>query len=433
MADQDPLTPAYDPAPSADDVPGTRSAEHFMSTPTPPLPPPPRLAFLTRPGEFTTTLAIGVVLLLIGGTGILGFRLGTQDGPALSQEFANIELLYEAIGSDAVEAPGDEELVNGAIDGLLGTLEDPYAVYYDPDRYDALNADLDGEFVGIGITIEEQSDGVYVTGVLPSSPAQAAGVQAGERITSVDGEPTEGLTSGEVVELIAGDEGEDVTVGFDLGDAGPRELTMTREQLQLPQVIAETLDSGFGYIAVTQFSRRVDTEMTTQLNQMLQEGVPGLILDLRGNPGGLLNEAVEVVSLFVEEGPVVRVDSRTGSQERNALGSPLAPHLPLVVLVDGNSASASEIVAGALQDLDRATIVGEQTFGKGTVQTIQDLTLGAGVKFTTARYFTPSGDSIEGVGIAPDVAAEGTPEEELAVAEEVLAGLLAGTARPGGS
>lgn len=397
---------------------GTRTAATFLHEPTPVPKAPSRL------GRLTTALAIGVVLLLVGGTGTLGFRLGAQRGSAVPGEFANVELLFDAIGADAVESPESAELVGGAIEGLLGTLEDPYAVYYDPDRYDALSADLDGEFVGIGITIEEQTDGVYVTGVLPGSPAEEAGVEAGERIASVDGEPTEGLTSGEVVELIAGEEGTDVVVGFDMGEGGARELTLTREVLQLPQVVAETLDSGFGYIAVSQFSRQVDSEMAREITRLQAEDVPGLVLDLRGNPGGLLNEAVEVVSLFVEEGLVVRVDSRDASQEREALGDPVAPDLPLVVLVDGNSASASEIVAGALQDLDRAQVVGEQTFGKGTVQTIQDLALGAGVKFTTARYFTPSGDSIEGVGITPDVEAEGTPEEMLAAAEDVLAGLV---------
>ncbi|CAN5231232.1 hypothetical protein BH23ACT9_BH23ACT9_12550 [soil metagenome] len=387
-----------------------------------------RLTFLRWPGEFTTALALGIVLLLVGSTGMLGYRLGATSGSAgLPPELANVQRLFDAIGSDAVDSPEPDTLVGGAIEGLLGTLDDPYAVYYDPERYDRLTADLDGEFVGIGVTIEERTDGVFVTGVLPGSPAEAGGVQAGERIASVDGEPTDGLTSGDVVQMIAGDQGTDVVIGFDQGDAGPREITLTRQVLMLPQVTARTLDSGFGYIAVSQFSRQVDTQMAEEIRELQADGVPGLVLDLRGNPGGLLNEAVEVVSLFVADGLVVRVDSRDSSRERNVLGSPVAPDIPLVVLVDGNSASASEIVAGALQDLGRAQVVGAQTFGKGTVQTIQDLGEGAGVKFTTARYFTPSGDSIEGVGITPDIRADGTPEEMLAAAEDVLAGLV-GTA-----
>jgi carboxyl-terminal processing protease len=251
---------------------------------------------------------------------------------------------------------------------------------------------------------------------------------AGERITSVDGEDTlDGTTSTEVVEMIAGEEGDVRVIGLDMGETGPREVTLRLRQIELPQVTSRTLDSGYGYVAVRQFSRMVSEQMTTDITRLVEEGVPGIVLDLRGNPGGLLNEAVEVVSLFVDEGVVVRVDSRATSQERRALGQPIAPDLPLVVLVDGNSASASEIVAGALQDLDRAQVVGAQTFGKGTVQTIQDLTLGAGVKFTTARYFTPSGDSIEGVGVTPDVLATGDAEAMLGAAEDVLAEVVAAT------
>jgi carboxyl-terminal processing protease len=384
-----------------------------------------RFSFLHRPGQFSNALMIGVVILLIGGTGILGYRVGQQDrGVTVPDEFVNVPLLFRAIEQGAVDQPDDQELVDGAISGLLGTLDDQYAVYYDPDRFAALNADLDGEFVGIGVTIEEQTDGVYVTGVLPGSPAEAVGIMAGERITSVDGvSALDETTSGEVIQMIVGEAGTQRVIGLDMGDAGPRELTLILAELTFPQVVAETLDSGYGYVALAQFSRDVSEVMSEEIQQLLDDGVPGLVLDLRGNPGGLLNEAVDVVSLFAEEGLVVRVDSRDGSVERDVDGDTIAPDVPLVVLVDGNSASASEIVAGALQDLDRAEIVGQTTFGKGTVQTIQDLTGGAGVKFTTARYFTPSGDSIEGLGVIPDVQAEGTPEEMLAAAEDVLASL----------
>ncbi|CAN5749952.1 carboxy-terminal processing protease CtpA [soil metagenome] len=385
-----------------------------------------RTAFLRRPGPFTSALALVVTMLLIASTAMLGYRVGSRSGGAeLADGFGNIERVFEAIESDAVDDVDDQLLIDGAIDGLLEALDDQYAVYYDPERYIALNADLDGEFVGIGVTIEEQSDGVYVTGVLPGSPAEEAGVMAGERITSVDGTSAlDETTSGEVIELIAGDEGTERVIGFDKGDEGPRELTLTLRQLDLPQVASRTLESGYGYISVTQFSRHIAEQMTDELETFDDQDVPGVVLDLRSNPGGLLNEAVDVVSLFAEEGLVVRVDSRDGSQERNVSGKTVAPELPLVVLVDGNSASASEIVAGALQDLDRAEIVGEATFGKGTVQTIQDLADGAGVKFTTARYYTPSGDSIEGLGVVPDVEAEGDPDEMLAAAEDVLAKMV---------
>ncbi|WP_370323953.1 S41 family peptidase [Euzebya sp.] len=398
---------------------------------------PPPSAAAARPsplrsGEFTSALAAGIVMLLIGGTGIMGFRVGAQAAePDLPDEFTNVELLYEAITEDAVDHPDPDALVSGAIDGLLGTLDDPYAVYYDPERYEQLNADLDGEFVGVGVTIEEQTDGVYITGVIPGSPAEEAGVMAGERITSVDGTDTttEETTSGDVVELIAGEEGQTRTIGLDSGDAGPRELTLTLREIDLPTVAGRILDSGYGYVGLAQFTRHAAEQLTDELRTFADQGVPGVVLDLRGNPGGLLDEAVDVVSLFVEEGTVVTVESNLGTTEHRVSGTTVAPDLPLVVLVDGNSASASEIVAGALQDLDRAEVVGQTTFGKGTVQTIQDLSEGAGVKFTTAEYFTPSGDSIQDVGVEPDVTASGDAAAMLASAEDVLADLIAaGTA-----
>ncbi len=375
-----------------------------------------------------------MILSILAGAGMVGYRLGQDSArDSVPAEIANIPLLLDLIEQDAVDAVPQEELVDAAIEGVLEQLDDQYAVFYDPERYLAINADLDGEFVGIGVTIEEQSDGVYITGVLPSSPAEDAGIEAGERIVSVDGTSTlDGATSGDVIELIAGEEGTQRVLVLDSGEAGERELTLTLRELDLPQVFAEVRDSGYGYVAAAGFSRMVAEQMEEEVQGMLDADVPGIVLDLRGNPGGLLNEAVEVVSLFAEEGEVVSVESRGGFDERDVDGNAIAPNVPLVVLVDGNSASASEIVAGALQDLDRAEIVGETTFGKGTVQTIQDLAGGAGVKFTTARYFTPSGDSIEGVGVEPDIQAEGDrdPESEtdpvLDVAEDVLADLVAG-------
>ena len=381
-----------------------------------------------QPSDLAVALGMTIVMLLVGATGMLGFRIGADQGvQGLPEEFTNVELLFDAVADDAVSAPGAEELIDGAIGGVLGALDDNYAIYYDPDRYEALNADLDGEFVGIGVTIEERSDGVYVVGVLPGSPAEAVGVIVGERITSVEGQSAlDGATSRDVIDLIAGDEGEPVTVGFDQGPDGPRELTMVRAVLDLPEVASRVLDSGYGYAAAKTFSRNVNEQLAERVAAMVAEDdIDGLILDLRGNPGGLLTEAVEVVSLFVEEGVVVRVESRAEEVDRRVLGNAEFPDLPLVVLVDHNSASASEIVAGALQDLDRAQVVGLQTFGKGTVQTIRDLDLGAGVKFTTARYFTPSGDSIEGVGVTPDVITSEDIDDQLAAAETALAQQIA--------
>jgi carboxyl-terminal processing protease len=385
------------------------------------------------PRPLAVALAACVAMLLLVGPLTLGYRLGVRDrGAQLPRELSAVGVLYQRVLDDAVEVPEPEALVEGAAAGLLETLDDPYAVYYDAERYERLAADLDGEFVGVGITIEQTDAGVIVSGILPGSPAEEAGVMAGERITSVDGTPvTPETTSGDVVEQIAGPAGTVRTIGLDGGEAGARQVTLTLRVLELPQVTSRVLDGGYGYVRVAQFTRDVAERMGEVLEQFQRDGVPGVVLDLRGNPGGLLDEAVDVVGLFVEEGVAVRVEDGDAVQERRVPGGAVAPDLPLVVLVDGNSASASEIVAGAIQDLGRGQVLGTRTFGKGTVQTIQDLAGGAGVKFTTARYLTPSGDSIEGVGVAPDAVLEGTPDEVLARAAELLAASVAADGQEG--
>ncbi len=390
----------------------------------------PRWAFLRRPGPFTTALAIAIAWLLLVGVATAAYRVGEDRAAGdLPPEFVNVGEVFDWVRDDAVDAPDPDELVQGAIDGMLATLDDPYARFYGPEAFTVLSSELDGEFTGIGVQVEERPEGLFVVNVFEDSPAAEAGVQAGERIVSVDGEDVTDLPTRAIIDRIGGEEGTQVTVGFDSGPAGPRELTMTRARLTIPEVTAPVLDSGLGHLAVRSFSRNADTQLREELEAMLDEGVPGVILDLRGNPGGLLEEAVEVTSLFLEEGVVVRVESRDGTTEHEVSGGAVAPDLPLVVLVDRGSASASEIVAGALQDHDRADIVGETTFGKGTVQTIRQLEFDAGVKFTTARYFTPSGDSIEGVGVTPDLTAYGEPEAQLAAAEDRLRDLVAaGTA-----
>ena len=391
----------------------------------------------TRPGPLRTVLVLAVVLLLGAASTTLAYRLGAA-GASLgavsaggASDLANVRRLLEEILADAVDHPDPDALVEGALEGMLAALEDPYARYYDPEEFLALSESLDGEFSGIGVRVQETPEGLAVSSVLPDSPAEEAGVEAGERIVSVDGQEVVDLPANEVVDLISGAAGTEVTVGFDGGSAGPREVTMTRRRLVVPAVDAEVLDSGLGHVRLRSFSRGVDGQVREAIDGLLEGGAPGIVLDLRGNPGGLLRESVEVTSLFVEDGLVVRVEAGDRVQEHAADGDAPYADLPLVVLVDGGTASASEIVAGALQDLDRAEVVGQPTFGKGTVQTVQELGDGAGVKFTTARYFTPSGDSIEGSGVTPDLAAAGEPEEQLAAAETALQALVAGGSADG--
>ena len=372
-------------------------------------------------------------LVLLAGVGLVGYTFGTQaETPSAAEPAASsegqldfLEEIVRALDEDAVRAPDDEKLVDGAVEGLLKALNDPYARYYDPSAFDDLNAMLDGGFSGIGVVLEEKPKGLIIVSVLEDTPAARAGIQKGERIITVDGEPVADTPIDRIVESIKGDEGTDVTIGLAGGSKGKRELTLTRERIEIPNVESRLLSDGGGYVQMRSFTQGVGDDIRREVTALVDRGAEGIIFDLRGNPGGLLNEAVNVASVFIEDGPVVAVRERGAPrQPYNAKGDAIEG-LPLVVLVDKGSASASEIVAGAVQDADRGTLVGQRTFGKGTVQTIHRLDAGGGVKYTTAEYFTPSGDSIEDVGVQPDLRVV-RATQQLSAAREALQALIAG-------
>ena len=353
--------------------------------------------------------AVLCALVLIAGVGVAGYQYGATTAPvqAQSSERAQaslrfLEEILDEVKQDAVDTPDEEKLIDGAVKGLLSELEDPYARYYDPEAFSDLNAMLDGGFSGIGVVLEEKPRGVIVVSVFEDTPAARAGMEEGERIVSVDGTDVRDKPIDAIVEMVKGDEGTEVTLGLTGGSKGRRDVTMTRQRIELPNVESRMLADGAGYVQMRQFTTGVGQKVRTVVTELVDGGAEGIVLDLRGNPGGLLNEAVNVASVFIEEGDVVSVKERGAPRKSYAAKGDALENLPLVVLVNKGSASASEIVAGALQDADRGTIVGQQTFGKGTVQTIHRLDAGGGVKYTTAEYFTPSGDSIEDVGVTPD-------------------------------
>lgn len=370
-------------------------------------------------------------LVLLAGVATAAYDAGTRQAPAATSaavrtgELGFLEEMVDALEADALQPPKEGELVSGAVSGILETLDDPYARYYDESAFDDLNASLEGGFSGIGVVLEELPEGVTVVSVLEDSPAAEAGVEAGERIVSIDGESVKDLPIDAIVERVKGEEGTDIVMGFEGGPKGRRELRMTRALIELPNVDAELLDDGTGYIRMRQFTSGVGERIRASVNELVAQGAPGIVLDLRGNPGGLLNEAVNVASVFIEEGSVVEVKDRENPRRAYRAKGDALEGIPLVVLVNKGSASASEIVAGAIQDAERGTLVGERTFGKGTVQNIHRLDAGGGVKYTSAEYFTPSGDSIEDVGVKPDRLVGGDDADQLAAAVEVLADLIA--------
>lgn len=371
-----------------------------------------------RPRWRTGILGLVAVLVLAALVGAGLFALVSSDravgsgGGQAGEDLAPLIELYESLNEQSVDAPDSDALLRGAIEGMLEEVEDPYARYFPAGDFDEFSASLDGTFSGVGLMLEETPEGSVIVSVLEGTPADRAGIEEGERIVSVDGENVADQPLENIVTKVKGDPGTSVVLGLDGGDAGARELRITRAEFDVPILVTEMLDGNVGYIELRQFVDGAGEQLRESVTTMMNDGAAGIVLDLRNNPGGLLNEAIGVASVFIEDGAIVSVKERGGTNETFEAVDDAFEDIPLVVLVDDHSASASEIVAGAVQDAERGPVVGESTFGKGTVQTIAQLSDGSGVKFTTARYYTPSGDSIEGVGVTPDVeVAAGDPDE----------------------
>jgi carboxyl-terminal processing protease len=354
---------------------------------------------------------VGVlVLAALAGAGLFALvssdrAVGAGSGEA-AEDLAPLVELYESLNDQAVDGPDGDALIRGAIDGMLEELDDPYARYFPAGDFDEFSASLDGTFSGVGLLLEDTPEGPVIVSVFEGTPAARAGIEEGERIVSVNGENVRDEPLENIASKVKGEAGTRVRLGLDGGGDGAREVEVTRAEFEVPVLTTEMLDGDIGYIDLRQFVEGAGTQVREATTSLVDERASGIVLDLRNNPGGLLNEAINVASVFIEDGEIVSVESRGGSTETFDAVDDAFETIPLVVLVDDHSASASEIVAGAMQDAQRAPIVGEPTFGKGTVQTIAQLPDGSGVKFTTARYYTPSGDSIEGVGVAPDVEVE---------------------------
>jgi carboxyl-terminal processing protease len=376
-----------------------------------------------------------LALVLVSGLVTVAYHAGTQRQPAdrvtLPGELAPLAEIYDRIQRRAVAPPDDRVLLEGAIEGMLDTLDDPYSMFYGPEAFAELEDALEGRFTGVGMVLEDTPDGLTVVSVLPDSPAEAAGIEPGERLVTVDGRDVRDLPLEVVVNRVRGAAGDPVALGFEGGPTGPRELELVRAELDLPTTEARMLDDGAGYVRLLTFSERAAQTLRAEVVSLIEQGAHGIVLDLRSNPGGLLREAVAVANVFIDDGPIVSVKERVGEREVFRADGEAATDAPLVALVDRGTASAAEIVAAAIQELGRGELVGTRTFGKGTVQTISMLSDGSGVKFTTAEYFTPGGDSIEETGVVPDrVVAE--RDDQLAAAQEVLRAILAGAPAPAG-
>lgn len=314
--------------------------------------------------------------------------------------------VMERIRSAYIDEVDDRELLESAIRGMLYEL-DPHSTYLTPNEYDDLQVSTSGEFGGLGIEVTLENGFVKVVAPIDDTPASKAGINAGDLILKIDDTFVKGLSLGEAVELLRGEVGSEVELSIlSAGDQKPRTVTLKRDRILIRSVRSEVLEPGYAYLRITQFQSQSGRDTEKALRDLLdREDLHGLVLDLRNNPGGLLTSAVQVADLFLDEGLIVYTQGRAEESRTNyaATRGDLLDGVPVVVLVNGGSASASEIVAGALQDQRRAIIVGQRSFGKGSVQTVLPLYGDRALKLTTARYYTPNGRSIQAEGIVPDI------------------------------
>ena len=341
--------------------------------------------------------------------------------------------VFNMIKRDFVEPIDDKTLLRNAIRGMLGGL-DPHSVYLDPESLREINIDSQGEFGGLGLEVTINDGIIKVIAPIDNSPAKKAGIQAGDQIVKLDGSPIDGKSLEDVIDLMRGPPGSKVTVTVLRENLeSSLDITLKRAIIQLESVQGRLLDDEYGYIQISQFQAGTGSSLRRKIELLIDEiGKPlsGLVLDLRNNPGGTLEGAINVSDLFLTKGVIVSTRGRApdSTQTFFAKGRDLLRGAPLVVLVNRGSASASEIVAGALQDHGRGLILGARTFGKGSVQTILPMKNGAGLKLTTARYFTPKNRSIQAKGIVPDIFSRSlelsSPTSNTGIVESDLSGHL---------
>lgn len=317
--------------------------------------------------------------------------------------------VFERVRADYVEQTSDEELIEAAVNGMLSSL-DPHSGYLNAKRYQDMKVQTHGSFGGLGIEVTMENGLVKVVSPIDETPAARAGLEPGDLITHLDGEQVLGMSLSQAVEKMRGKIGSTIVLTIRRAEMKPFDVEITRAVIKIRSVRSR-LEGNVGYLRISSFNEQTDTGIAKEIEKLKEEAdgnLKGIVLDLRNNPGGLLSQAVAVSDAFLEQGEIVSTRARKpeDAQRFNARPGDLADGLPLVVLINAGSASASEIVAGALQDHDRAIVLGTESFGKGSVQTIIPVSSHGAMRLTTARYYTPSGRSIQAVGIEPDIVVE---------------------------
>lgn len=379
-------------------------------------------------------ISLAVITVVLASFSV-GFTLGAGDGDVLpftdgrGRELDLVEDAFDKIRSSAVEPPSEAALVRGAIKGMVEVLkesEDPYAFFYTPKGYRSFQELTTGKFSGIGVWLKQKGEDLEIVSVLPSTPAVRAGLRRGDVIRRINGAQVTELTSDEAVTRIKGPKGTEVTLGIER-KGRTIEFTLTRAEIELPNLISRVIEDDLGYVRLFGFARGAGDQVRAEVDSLLDEGIKGVVLDLRDNGGGLFSEAVDVASAFIENGEIVTYRARAEDDLVYDAEGEAFQDLPLVVLVNEGTASASEIVAGALQDRDRAMVIGTITYGKGSVQEVLPLADSSALKLTIARYFTPEGTDISGHGIRPDVVVDAKPAVQRDRAIEILKGIIIST------
>ncbi|MCK1982696.1 S41 family peptidase [Peribacillus simplex] len=359
--------------------------------------------------KFTFIMGIFLVIFLTAGITTIALTFGDEKVESLAPdkhaEFEKLYTTYDKIKDNYYEEVDEEKLVDGAINGMIKSLDDPYSAYMDKKEASSFHESISSSFEGIGAEIQEQDGQIMVVSPIKGSPAEKAGVKPNDIILSVDGKSVEGLSSSEAVLKIRGEKGTKVDLSISrAGESEPIELTIKRDTIPIETVYAEMLDDGVAKIQVTSFSEHTVQELKTALEEMSKKDMKGLVLDLRGNPGGLLDQAIEMASLFIPNGEVVlQVEERSGKKQVYKSENDGELKIPVAVLIDDGSASASEIVAAAVSESADIPLIGVKSFGKGTVQTAEDFKDGSNFKYTAAKWLTPEGNWIHKKGIKPDI------------------------------
>ena len=357
---------------------------------------------------FCGLLAFSVLL------GAPAARADRADEQALYEQLTLFGDVLEQVRRNYVDAPSDKELIEAALSGMMSSL-DPHSSYMPPQNFEDMQVETKGEFGGLGIEVTMENGLVKVIAPIDDTPASRAGIMPNDLISELDGKPVLGLTLSEAVDVMRGEKGKPITLTvLREGEDEPLEITIVRDTIKIRAVRTriEGPDKNIAYIRMTTFNAQTTRNLKRAFNdlpaQIGRNKLAGYIIDLRNNPGGLLREAISVSDTMLDQGEIVSTRGRNdGDSSRfSARRGDMARGLPIVVMINGGSASASEIVAGALQDHHRAIILGTQSFGKGSVQTIMPLSNAGALRMTTARYFTPSGRSIQAKGITPDIIAE---------------------------